>query len=253
MMVDLHCHILPGLDDGAANERESLRMMRSAVKEGITIISATPHKNRAYTAERKTILAAVKRLNELINEHGLDLKIVPGQEIRLYGEIVEDYRSQKLITLGGDTRYILIEFPSDHVPEYTDHLFYNIRGQRLRPIIAHPERNTYFLKHPEKLIELVEQGAFIQITAASVVGSFGKKVQKLAYELMEASVVHIIASDAHNVATRGFQMKEAFALLEKKYGPNYVRILKRNAEEALKGNIISGAPLFKRKKILGIF
>jgi len=255
-MIDLHSHILPGIDDGAANEKESLEMMKAAIEDGITIIAATPHhQNGKFINEREVILSGVKRLNELAKEHHLNIQVVPGQEIRLYGEIEEDYRHKKLVTLGGDSEYILVEFSNRHVPRYTERLFYDIQILGLKPIIVHPERNLEIIESPEKLIHLIEKGALVQATAASITGCFGKKVHKFTHQLIEANAVHIIASDAHNTSSRGFQMKNAVEVLEKKYGADYVHYLKTNAKDILANNLVypPQPELYKRKRILGLF
>lgn len=255
-MIDLHCHILPNIDDGAVDEAESLEMMKTAIDEGITVVAGTPHhQNGKYNNEREVILAGVKQLNELAEEHQLNIKIIPGQEIRLYGEIENDYQDQKLVTIGDNTRYVLIEFSNRHIPRYAERLFYDIQLQGLKPIIVHPERNSEIMENPEKLMNLIEKGALVQVTAASIVGRFGKKIQKFTHQLIDANAVHIIASDAHNISTRGFQMKAAIDALEKKYGADYVEYLQSNATD-----ILADKPIYpmqtnpvKRKKILGIF
>jgi len=255
-MIDLHCHILPNIDDGAVDEAESLEMMRAAIEEGITVIAATPHhQNGKYNNEREAVLAGVKRLNKLAEEHQLAIKIIPGQEIRLYGEIEADYQSQKIVPIGNNTRYILIEFSNRHVPRYAERLFYDIQLQGLKPIIVHPERNAEIMENTEKLMKLIEKGALVQITAASVMGRFGKKIQKFTHQLIEANAVHIIASDAHNISTRGFEMKAAIEVLNKKYGTEYVQYLKQNAHDILDDKDVYPpvTEAVRRKKILGLF
>lgn len=255
-MIDLHSHILPSLDDGAVDEAQSIEMMRAAIDEGITIVAATPHhQNGEYNNEREVILAGVKRLNDLAEEHQLNIKIVPGQEIRLYGEIERDYEDQKLVTIGDNTRYILIEFSNRHVPRYTEQLFYDLQLQGLKPIIVHPERNLEIMASPEKLMKLIEKGALVQVTAGSITGHFGKKIQKFTHELINTNAFHIIASDAHNISNRGFHMKGAVQALEKKYGAEYVEYLQSNARDILADKAINPwqTTVVKRKKLFGIF
>ena len=255
-MVDLHCHILPGLDDGAIDEEASLEMMRLAVAEGISVIAGTPHhRNGKYLTECESILAGVERLNELAKLHELPLTIVPGQEIRLYGEIEADHQEQKIMPLGGKSRYILIEFSNSHIPHFTERLFSNLQALGLQPIIVHPERNSEFLARPEKLIQMIEKGALVQVTASSLTGHFGKEIQKFSHQLIDADAVHVIASDAHNVTSRGFHMKAAKELLEKKYGSDYVDFLMRNAEDILENKLVypPQPSAVKRKKFFGLF
>ena len=255
-MIDLHCHILPNLDDGAVDEAESLEMMKTAIEQGITVIAATPHhQNGRYINEREGVLAGVKRLNELAEEHQLKIKIIPGQEIRLYGEIEADYQAQKIVPIGDNTRYILIEFSNRHIPRYAERLFYDLQLQGLKPIIVHPERNSEIRSNPEKLMTLIEKGALVQITASSVTGGFGKKVKMLTHQLIDANAVHIIASDAHNISNRGFRMKEAMKALEKKYGADYVEYLQSNARDIIENKVIYPPQTgqVKSKKVWGLF
>jgi len=254
-MVDLHCHLIPGVDDGPTTEAESLEMMKVAIQEGITVIAATPHHlNGKYINNREDILKAVEQLNGLVKSHQLPLKIVPGQEIRINGQFEEDYDNEKIVTVGGNTQYVLVELPSNHVPRYATRLFYDIQLKNLRPIIVHPERNSEIIKNPEKLMQFIEKGALVQVTAASITGCFGKKIQKFSFKLIEANAVQIIASDAHNITSRGFQMKGATQLLKKKYGSDYVESLLTNAQHILANKVVvpSLPESMERKKLWGI-
>jgi protein-tyrosine phosphatase len=254
-MIDIHSHILPGVDDGAKNIAESLEMARSAVNEGIHTIIATPHyKNGKYEVESILIEKSVKELNEQLRKEKVNLTVLTGQEPRIFGEILEDYAKGKVICLA-DSSYLFIEFPSSSVPRYTDRLLYDLQVKRLQPIIVHPERNVELIENPNKLFELVEKGAATQVTAASVVGYFGKKIQRFSEELIEANLTHFIASDAHNVTNRSFKMKEAYSHIENRFGIATVDYFKENAMRLVEGkNIIREIPSqIKRKKFLGLF
>lgn len=254
-MIDLHSHILPYIDDGAKNETESLDMLHQAVAEGISTIFATPHhQNGKYRNEKEDILSQTVRLNKIAQSNGLDIQIVGGQEVRLNGEIIQDFQAGKILPLG-NSRYLLVELPSAHVPHYTERLFYELQLVGLIPIIAHPERNSQFLQHPEKIFQLIEKGALIQLTASSLIGHFGKKIKRFSWQLLKADAVHFVASDAHNLASRDFQMRDAFLLMEKKYGEDFVENLKDNAQKVLLNkSIYPPTPLkFGRHKFLGVF
>jgi len=254
-MIDIHCHILPGIDDGASNEAESLAMLQTAVDEGIHTIVATPHYISKYPTEKQRILSKVEELNRVIETNQLPINILPGQEIRAYGELLEDYEAGKLLAIGNGSRYILLEFSASHVPRYAEKLLYNMEFQGLKAIIAHPERNAEMMENPDKLYKLVEKGALTQITAASVIGLFGKKIQAFTHQIIEANLAHVIASDAHNTTSRGFVMKQAFAKIEGKYGNGCVRYLQENAQLILENQIIYPEQFeqIKKKKFLGIF
>lgn len=255
-MIDIHCHIIPNIDDGAKHLTESVEMAYQAVEEGITHIIATPHhKNGKYSNSKEEICQYVNQLNSVLEARQIDLTILPGQETRIYGEILEDYDRGEILTLNNTGRYLFIELPSNHVPRYTQQLLYDIQLQGITPIIVHPERNIEIIENPEILYELVKKGACTQVTATSITGGFGKKIKKFSYELIESNQTHFIASDAHGVKTRKFNMQEAFSLVEKDFGTSMKYLFMENAEYLLKGEglIIDPPEKIKKKKFLGIF
>ncbi|MGE8204700.1 tyrosine-protein phosphatase [Heyndrickxia sp. NPDC080065] len=255
-MIDIHCHILPGVDDGAKNLSDSIAMAKQAISEGIDIIIATPHhKNGTYINRKIDILNKVKELNEAFKTEGLNLTVLPGQENRIFGEIIEDYDQGDILTLTGHSTYLFIEFPSGHVPRYAKQLLYDIQLKGLHPIIVHPERNAQLIENPDLLYEFVKNGAATQITAASLTGYFGKKIKRYTEQIIESNLTHFIASDAHNTTTRAFKMNEALDILEQKYGVDSVYYFTENAELLAEGNhIFREVPEpIKTKKFFGLF
>ncbi|MED3652382.1 tyrosine-protein phosphatase [Heyndrickxia sporothermodurans] len=255
-MIDIHCHILPGIDDGAQNVTDSIAMAKKAVSEGIHTIIATPHhKNGKYNNRKVEIIDQVKELNKELKKAEIELTILPGQENRIFGEIIQDYHEGEILTLTGQSNYLFIEFPSGHVPRYSKQLLYDIQLQGLTPIIVHPERNSELIENPNQLYEFVKNGAATQITAASLTGHFGKKIKKFTEQLIEANLTHFIASDAHNVTNRSFKMNEALDVIEQKYGVNSVYYFTENADLLVDGkHIIRDVPEpIKTKKFFGLF
>ncbi|RFU62727.1 tyrosine-protein phosphatase [Bacillus sp. V59.32b] len=255
-MIDIHCHILPDIDDGAQTLRESMEMAKLAVQEGITSIIATPHhKNGNYENTKRVILQKVEELNTILNMAAIPLQILPGQEPRIYGELLEDYNKGEIITLNDSGKHLFIELPSGHVPRYTEQLLYDIQMNGLTPIIVHPERNAELMQNPDMLYEFVKKGALTQLTASSVAGYFGKSVKKFSLQLIEANLAHFIASDAHNVSNRGFKLTEALDEIEKNYGVDMVYLFTENAELLVAGKTpYKEIPeKVKKKKILGLF
>ncbi|MFJ7974805.1 tyrosine-protein phosphatase [Peribacillus sp. NPDC096379] len=255
-MIDIHCHILPGIDDGAQHVPDSLAMAKLAVSQGIHSIIATPHhKNGKYENTKQDILNRVTELNERLVEEQIPLKIFPGQENRIYGELVEDYQSGEILTVNDTGTYVFIELPTGHVPRYTEQLLYDIQMQGLTPIIVHPERNQELITNPNMLYQFVKKGTLTQTTAASVAGGFGKKIKKFSLQLIEANLTHFIASDAHNVTTRSFKLNEAYDLIEEKYGVDMVYLFMDNAELLLQGKTVykEVPQQITQKKFLGIF
>jgi protein-tyrosine phosphatase len=254
-MIDLHCHILPGVDDGAQSLSDSINMARKAVDQGIHTIVATPHHmNNRYENSKQSIIDRVEELNTLLIAEKIDLKILPGQEVRIHGEMLEGYRAGEILPVN-HTPYVLVEFSSNHVPRYTEKLFYDLQVNGLIPVIVHPERNQEIIEHSDILYQLVRKGALTQITAASINGDFGKKIKNFSLQLVEANLTHFIASDAHNVKNRTFKMREAFGLIEKKYGIDMVYYFEENAALLVDGKHVykEDPEHIKRKKLFNLF
>ncbi|MFC4322632.1 tyrosine-protein phosphatase [Litchfieldia salsa] len=255
-MIDIHCHILPSLDDGAKSLNDSLSMAKLAVEEGITSIIATPHHHSGrYETNKNQILQEVEKLNQELVQHQIPLTILPGQEPRIYGEMVEGYHTGQLLSLNNTGKYIFVELPSNHVPRYTEKLLFDIQLQGLTPIIVHPERNTEIIENPDLLYNLVKKGAYTQVTAGSITGHFGKKIKKFSYQLIDSNLTHFLASDAHNVTNRSFKMRDAMTELEKEYGMDLIYMFRENAELVKEAKMIYADSPTKigRKKFLGIF
>ncbi|TFB14165.1 tyrosine protein phosphatase [Filobacillus milosensis] len=254
-MIDIHSHILAGIDDGAAHLSESIDMAKQAHKEGIRLIYATPHYlDRRFNYDLDTLQLKLKELNHHLQEEGIDLIVRSGQEIRASGDLKELLESNQVLSLGEKGKFILIEFPSNHIPEYAKRLLFDLQLSGYQPIIAHPERNKEFIEHPDLLYKLVKNGILTQVTTASIAGKFGKKIKKFSLDLIEANLVHFIASDAHNTNNRNFFWKEAWKEISNQFGQDTVYYLKENAEIlAENGHIVVEQPMrVKKKKILGL-
>jgi protein-tyrosine phosphatase len=254
-MIDIHSHILPGIDDGAKTVKDSVAMAKLAVQEGIHTIIATPHhKNGKYSNSKDTILPIVEQLNKRFIEENISLTVLPGQETAINGDMLEDYQAGEILPLN-QSQYVFVELPSNHVPRYTKQMLFDLQLKGLIPIIVHPERNSEIHERPDKLFELVEKGALAQLTAGSLCGKFGKKIKSFSEQLVEANLVHFIASDAHNVTSRAFHMIQAFETVRSKYGYDYAEMFEENAELLVKGlNVYKEMPKpIKKKKFLGIF
>ncbi|WP_050183314.1 tyrosine-protein phosphatase [Domibacillus robiginosus] len=251
-MIDIHCHILPGLDDGAKDMVQSIQMARAAEQEGITAIVATPHHmNGTYKNEKTAIEQNVRLLNVQLEQEGINVDIYTGQEVRLYGELLDDYQEDKLLTVN-DSSHMLVEFPSSSIPAFAEQLLFDMQLKGITPIIVHPERNAAIAENPDRLFKLIQNGALSQVTAASVNGLFGKKAKALSLQLIEANLTHFIATDAHNTTTRRFGLAEAYHSID----PDYAAYFQENAQAALSGQHIEKEPphhVTRKKKFLGLF
>ncbi|WP_096437480.1 tyrosine-protein phosphatase [Alteribacter populi] len=254
-MIDLHSHILPNIDDGSSSEAEAITLAEMAVAEGITKIVATPHhKNNKYENKKSTIIEAVNTLNHTLNEVDINLEVLPGQENRIYGELIGDFHNGEILPLN-ESKYLFIELPSSHIPRFTKQLLFDIQLEGMQPIIVHPERNQEIMKHPDRLYELVKNGTLTQVTAGSVAGKFGKKIKKFSEELIEANLTHFVASDAHDTVKRPFNMREAYEQIEQEFGIDTVYLFQENAELVIENQQVMIEPpnKVKQKKFFGLF
>ncbi|MFJ7752609.1 tyrosine-protein phosphatase [Peribacillus muralis] len=234
-MIDIHSHILPEMDDGARNISESIEMARKAVEQGITDIFATPHYYKGnYDNDKEKVEGKTRQLNRVLDDLQIPLNVWPGQEIRISDELIEDYDNNSVMALNG-SHYMLLELPSNHVPRYLDRLIYDLQMKRITPIIAHPERNSEIIRNPHLLEDLIWKGAYSQITAGSITGKFGWRTKRFSKYLIHSGLTHFIASDAHNVGNRGFQIREAYKWVEKNLGQEVVNVFQVNAKDVLYG------------------
>jgi protein-tyrosine phosphatase len=200
-MIDLHCHILPGLDDGPQTMEESIQMCRIAYQDGIRTIVATPHTlNGVYQNGLLTTLSKVKELDSELRTHHseLTLTILPGSDVHLCETTLQQVDQGEAITIGDGGKYIMIEFPSQAIPYQAERVLFQLLGRGLIPIISHPERNLEIGRRPERYDEIIKMGCFGQVTAMSLTGEFGPKVRQWAEKLLKSWLVHFIASDAHS-------------------------------------------------------
>ena len=254
-MIDLHSHILPGIDDGAQTMEESIKMAKAAIEQGIDTIVAMPHHlHEKYDNPKSTILNKTTQLNRELFQQGIDLTVLPGQVIRMNGDI-EFFKSEDLLPLNKKSGYVFLELPNHELPYFAKKMLYDIQLLGYKPVIVHPERNEVFRQQPNELYNLVRNGALTQVTAASVTGKLGREIQKFSYQMIESNLTHLVASNAHDTRKRGFFMKEAYRKIEKKFGSDLMYQFMENAHVVLDGEMVYTDPPIhiKPKKRLGIF
>ncbi|MCR1927182.1 tyrosine-protein phosphatase [Enterococcus gallinarum] len=254
-MIDLHCHILPGIDDGAETMEASIAMAEKAISQGITHILCTPHHNNGkYHNPKSDVISLVSSLQSELDQRNLPLTVLEGQEVRITGDLIEDIRNDEILFTDLDDTYILIEFPTMEVPTYSEQVFFELKSLGKTPVIVHPERNAYFRKDPNNLLPFLEMGCLAQLTAPSYMGVFGKDIQKTAKLMVEYNLVQMVASDAHGVKKRTFYMKEAYEQIAKDFDPNKVTLMKQVAKDLINGDQIDYPEytMIKKKKF-GLF
>jgi protein-tyrosine phosphatase len=214
-LIDIHCHILPGLDDGPRTLATSLAMAERAAADGIQTIIATPHTD-GIRVGRKNVAAAVEELNLALQRASIPLAVYPGYEIPFHlAEVLAGIH-----TLADGGRFVLIELPPLHVPLGVQDTFLGLIAQGLIPILAHPERNEAVVQNPELLRPLVDNGTLIQITAMSITGGMGVDVRRCVQYLVKKGMAHFLATDSHSPTFREPVLSPAVRAVAKLVGPS---------------------------------
>ena len=202
-MIDLHCHILPGVDDGAKSLEESLLMARRAVEDGIHTIVATPHTlNGIYINSAGEVTPKVASLQETLSKNHIKLQLYVGADVHLCPHMLELIESGDAGTINNARKYILLEFPSQVVPPKVKDEIFSLKLNGITPIISHLERNPVIQHNIDILYEFIRMGALCQVTAMSITGDFGGIAMQCAERLLRHRMVHVIASDAHSSESR---------------------------------------------------
>ena len=207
---DIHCHVIPNIDDGSANVAESIVMAKTAVRDGTTSLIATPHQlgtNGHVSAE--AIRNGAGDLQAAINAEEIVVVIRPGADVRIDPELPKFLKQGKVLTLADRGKHVLLELPHDtYYP--IDQLLKSLRKQGLVGVLSHPERNRGIIKDPDVMWDVVDAGGLLQITAASLTGAFGSSCQEIAELAVDEGLIHFIASDAHDTKHRPFGMRDAY-------------------------------------------
>ncbi|WP_203248021.1 tyrosine-protein phosphatase [Sporosarcina beigongshangi] len=242
IVIDIHNHILPGIDDGPQTEDEAIELVKNAAAVGITHIIATPHhRNGKFNNNTSNIQYLVNKLNQQLSSQGIPVTILEGMEIQLYENLLNEL-TDSLLPLAGSKKYMLIELPKNHIPHFTAPIFFEMQLRGYIPIIAHPERNSIIRSDPGQLFELVNRGALVQVNASSITGANGRAKRKFALKLCKNHLVHFIASDAHHYKKRPFLLQSAYARLQRKMSPDFVEYVKQNAQHVLSGTEFHSLP-----------
>jgi len=201
-MIDLHCHLLPGIDDGSPDVDTSLLMARKAVEDGIRVTACTPHIYPGlYENTADGIRQGVVALQREIDDAGIDLKLTIGADTHLTPDLIAGLRGGRIPSLG-DTRYFLLEPPHHVAPPHFEEFVFQVLTAGYVPVVTHPERLTWVEDHYDVFVRLAENGAWMQLTAGSVTGRFGDRTRYWAERFLDDGIVHILATDAHSVDRR---------------------------------------------------
>lgn len=198
-MVDIHCHILPGVDDGAQTIEESLHMLRKAESVGVKIVVASVHFLRgSYETESSERRRMTDELQKAADDKGIQVQVKPGVEYYLAPQILEDISNLEEFTINNNRKYMLVELPMNTVPPSIVDIFFSMKVKGITPILAHPERNSTICRNPQTIFALVEKGCLMQINAGSILGHFGGESKKMARYLITNGLAHVVGSDMHS-------------------------------------------------------
>jgi len=202
-MVDLHCHVLPGLDDGSESLEQSLEFCRVALVDGVETLVATPHqKPGVYANPPEAVHEKVVELRAALEESAIPVEIVEGAEVYCTPDLLTRIREKQVTTISTAGRYLLLEVSYQQAPVRIEDTIFQLKLAGVTPILAHPERIAYFVSDLERLEKLVRLGCLTQVTGAALLGGFGEKAREYSCKIMERNLVHIISSDAHDTLYR---------------------------------------------------
>jgi protein-tyrosine phosphatase len=229
-MVDIHCHILPGIDDGSKSWDMTKEMCRVAAADGIHHIVATPHCNDQFAYDRQRYEAMIEELREAA---GQSLEFSLGCDFHFsYDNISNAIADPRRYTIGG-TPYLLIEFSDYSIPPSVKDQIWQLTSKGMVPIVTHPERNPLLVSQPEKILDLIDAGALVQVTANSITGFWGAKAKSVAEWLLQRGAVHVVASDAHDQRHRRPVLSEARRVVTQLFGHTVANDLFCNNPQAI--------------------
>lgn len=221
-MIDIHCHILPGIDDGAQSAEDSLTLARAAVDNGITHAVCTPHIHFGrFENSKQGIASRLTDLQDMLTKHEITLTVAAAAEVRFDVQVLSEIDKGKIPYAGvwRGNKVLLLELPTGEFPRGTDQLIHLLKERNVTAMIAHPERNKGILRDATLIPKLIGSGCLLQITAASLLGNFGSQVQQCAQNMIREDVVHAIATDAHHHKKRPPLLKQAYELVSSIAGP----------------------------------
>ncbi len=245
--VDIHCHLIPGIDDGSQSWEQSRAMAEMARADGVGTIVATPHQLGNYSHNHgRDVRNNTAELQRQLDQHAIDLQVLPGADVRIEDSMIERLRSGEVLTLADQGRHVLLELPHElYFP--LEPVLQQLHRADMVGILSHPERNQGLLKQPRLIPQLIAAGCLMQVTCGSLMGTFGSPSQKMAEHLLEQGWVHFLASDAHGPNARRPLMKRAWERVAKRVGTDMAdRLCCQNPARVVAGQDV--APKNHRKK-----
>lgn len=214
-MIDIHHHLLFGLDDGPEEIEVSIAMAEMSIENGVTHVVCTPHSSLQHTFDPELNLQRLEAVRERVGDR---LTLTMGCDFHLMYDNIQDAIAHPTKYSINGKNYLLVEFPEQSIVHNMTEIFFQLGLAGLTSIITHPERNPILVRDPKRLAEWIRAGCYVQITAASLTGRFGKMAQQLSHKLLSQNWVHFLATDAHNVTSRPPKLREAYDLVAQQYG-----------------------------------
>jgi protein-tyrosine phosphatase len=224
-MIDIHHHLLWGMDDGASTLEASVAMAKMAAADGITHIVCSPHSNSQYVFDPPIIDAKIAELQQRLDRDSIGVKLGRGCDFHMSYENIQEAKVDPTKFSINGLGYLLVEVPDYGLPRGLTEIFYQLQLAGLTPILTHPERNPTLQNDQDRIAEWLQRGVLVQVTAGSVLGRMGKHAERMAHELLENRWVHFLATDAHNTTSRPPKMREALEVVAAKYGSDYAHLL----------------------------
>jgi protein-tyrosine phosphatase len=224
-MIDIHHHLLWGMDDGASNLETSVAMAKAAAADGISHIVCSPHANGTYAYEPRVIRDKIAELQRLLDRDAIAVKLGGGCDFHMSYENVQEAKLDPGKFSINGSGYLLVEIPDYGISPGLTEIFYQLQLAGLIPILTHPERNPTLQADRPRMMDWLRGGVLVQVTAGSVVGRMGRHAERMAHDLLADRWVNFLATDAHNTTSRPPKMREAFDVVAKKYGPEYAHLL----------------------------
>ncbi|WP_297423600.1 CpsB/CapC family capsule biosynthesis tyrosine phosphatase [Clostridium sp.] len=251
-MVDIHSHIIPGIDDGAKDLEMTLEMLRNAEKEGTKELVATPHYLLEYgEATIDEVKKYIQEINTLLEEEKINIKVYSGQEVYFTDKIIDYYLQGSIGTIN-DSRYMLIELDMHKFDENIFNILYELQVREIVPIIAHPERYNYFREKPVMINKFINEGYLFQVNAGSIEGKFGETVKRTANIFLDNNIYNFIGSDAHNINNRNTGLEKALVLVKDSINKD---IFKESSKKMLNNEKVEfvGKMISEKKSLFSFF
>lgn len=244
-MIDIHTHILPDIDDGAQTIEESIEMLKRAAEEGVKTIAATPHVlDVPSESDWQRVNDTFNCVKQTLIWEKIDIDIILGAELFISPDLPRMIKENRELTINNGNKYVLLELPIQEIPSFTEQTIFELLLQGIVPIIAHPERYFEIQKNPNRLLDLVKRGVLTQVNCGSLMGRYGRKVQRTAKNLLSCNLVHMMGSDVHSTPNGSYPLSRGVNIASKIVGiERAIEMVTSIPEKIINGIFIEPLPM----------